>query len=503
MTKRARAVTSYGLVGSVLILLGSFGVGWLVTDSPVSRWGPAIWLRSEHLGVAFSVIALTAGCWILCHAWLRLRHLMPSTHDDDPHTTLRTVTSAAVIWSAPQLLAVPIFSRDLFAYLNQGRLVLAGEDPYTTGVSALDNWFQLGTDIGWAEDATPYGPLFLWLAAGVMRISGDSAELAVLLFRILCVLGVVLILIFVPKLARLLGTDPARAQWVTGANPLLIISFITSAHNDALMVGLALAGTWCALRAGAARGGAHWLWGVAAVMLLVASIGTKLITLVMLPFIGLLWAGSHASWPRRFAYWFLTAGLAGGTLIGLGMIGGYGLGWVTVLAGAGSGATFWAPLAILAAPFAALLLLFDQSPDIVFDTMSLIGRLAAIIVVLYLMIRGSEHRIFQRMMWAFAAVVVLSPLIQPWYLLWILPLFAAAGSLTETSRRWPLGLTIAATAFLLAFGAADQLSIHQFLEADLAMMLLSIAVSVVGATLIWFSDARVRSIVLSRDPTAP
>lgn len=156
-------------------------------------------------------------------------------------------------------------------------------------------------------------------------------------------------------------------------------------------------------------------------MLLVASIGTKLITLVMLPFIGLLCAGSHASWPRRFAYWFLTAGLAGGTLIGLGMLGGYGLGWVTVLAGAGSGATFWAPLAILAAPFAALFLLFDQSPDIVFDTMSLIGRIAAIIVVLYLMFRGSEHRIFQRMMWAFAAVVVLSPLIQPWYLLWILP----------------------------------------------------------------------------------
>ncbi|PIB52570.1 hypothetical protein AOA57_00215, partial [Pseudomonas sp. 2588-5] len=94
---------------------------------------------------------------------------------------LPVVTRAAIIWSAPQLLAVPIFSRDLFAYLNQGRLVLAGEDPYTTGVSTLANWFQRGTDIGWAEDATPYGPLFLWLAAGVMRVAGDYVEVAVLL----------------------------------------------------------------------------------------------------------------------------------------------------------------------------------------------------------------------------------------------------------------------------------------------------------------------------------
>jgi hypothetical protein len=492
-------VIGYGLAGSLLILFGSLGVGWLVADSPLTRWGLVIWLRSELAGVALAVITLTAGCWILLHAWLLLRYLTKSTDD----AALSVVTSAAIIWSAPQLLAVPIFSRDLFAYLNQGRLVLAGEDPYTTGVSTLDNWFQRGTDIGWAEDATPYGPLFLWLAAGMMRVAGDSAELAVLLFRLLCVIGVILILIFVPKLAQQMGTDPASAQWVTGANPLLIISFISSAHNDALMVGLALGGTWCALRAGGSYGGVHWLLGVAALGLMVASIGTKLITLVMLPFIGLLWAGPRASWPRRFAYWLLTAGLAGGALVGIGVIGGYGLGWVSVLAGAGSGATFWAPLAILVAPLAGLWLMLGQSPDIVFDTVGTLGRITAIIVVLWLMFRGRQDRAFHSMMWAFTAVVLLSPLIQPWYLLWILPLFAAAGFLTETNRRWPLALTIGVTGFFLAFGAADQLSIHQFLDADLMMMLLSLAVSVVGVTLIWFSDARARSVLLSGDPAAP
>ncbi|WP_120004857.1 polyprenol phosphomannose-dependent alpha 1,6 mannosyltransferase MptB [Nesterenkonia muleiensis] len=499
MTRQTRAVIGYGLVGSLLILTGSFGVGWLVADSPVARWAPTIWLRTEPAGVVVSVIALSAGCWVLFHAWLRLRTVME--HDGAP-ASLRTATSAALVWAAPQLLVVPIFSRDVFAYLNQGRLVLAGENPYTTGVSTLENWFQLGTDIIWAEDATPYGPLFLWIAAAVMRISGDSAELAILLFRVVCVLGMMLILIMVPVLARVLGADPAAAQWVTTANPLLIISFVSSAHNDALMVGFALAGTWCAIRAGQTAGSAHWLLGAAAVALMVASIGTKLITLVMLPFIALLWAGAGSSWPRTFGYWFLTAGLSGAALLGIGALGGYGFDWVTVLAGAGTGATFWAPLTILAAPIAGALLAFGHSPDPVFDVVSLIGRLAAIAVVLYLMFRGGEHRVFQRMMWAFAAVVVLSPLIQPWYLLWILPLFAAAGAITGTARRWPLALTAAITGFLLAQGAADQLFVHQFLDIQVQMTVLSAAVSAACAAAIWFLDPGARSVVLRGEPAA-
>ncbi|TLP79423.1 hypothetical protein FEF27_02165 [Nesterenkonia sphaerica] len=494
MTLQARTVIGYGLAGSLLILCGSLGVGWFAADAPLTRLPLLIWLRSEMFGVALSVVALTAGCWVLFHAWLRLKHLAVS---------LRVVTAAALAWTSPQLLAVPIFSRDVFAYVNQGRLILAGENPYITGVSSLDNWFQRGTDIGWAEDATPYGPLFLWIAAGVMRVSADSAELAVLLFRLVCVAGVALILIFVPKLAEQMGTDPVRAQWVVGANPLLIISFISSAHNDALMVGLALAGTWCAIGAGRRRGGAHWVLGLLALVLMAASIGTKLITLVMLPFIGLLWAGTRASWPARLSYWMLTAGLTGAILAGLGALGGFGLDWVSVLAGTGSGASFWAPLTILVTPLAGLWLLLGHSPDIVYDVAGTLGRMCSVVVVLWLMFRGEQHRAFHRMMWAFAAVVLLSPLIQPWYLLWILPLFAAAGHLTGGRRRWPLALTVGVTGFFLAFGAADQLFVHQFLQADLMMVLISAAVSVAGVTLIWFLDAKARSVVLSRDPAAP
>lgn len=463
--ERARGPIIEGFIGSLLILFGSFGVGWLVSVSPIARWEWVIRLRTEPDGVIISTVALTLGCWIMFRAWLRLGMKVRGPENDGewPPGSLRTVNVATAIWAAPQLLAVPIFSRDVFAYLNQGRLVLAGEDPYTTGVSTLENWFQLGTDIIWAEDETPYGPLFLWLEAAVMWFSGDNPDLAIFLFRAACAAGVVMIMIWVPRLARLHGVDAARAQWITVANPLLIISFISSVHNDSLMVGFALAGVWAA---------AHGR-GALATLLVVVSIGIKPITMVLLPFIALLWAGAGSTWLRKFTYWFYTAGIAGTAMLAVGLIQGYGFGWLTVLAGTGTGATFWSPLAIVDGWLSTVLAGFGLTTYWTLDTLRLIGRLLSVAVVIYLMFRGSDQHIVQRMMWAFTALVVLSPVIQPWYLLWLLPLFAVTG----IRRNWEFKWVVFTVAFFLAFGAMDQLSVYQFLEMDREMAALSLTVS--------------------------
>lgn len=463
--ERARGPIIEGLIGSLLILFGSFGVGWLVSISPIARWDWVIRLRTEPDGVIISTVALTVGCWVMFRAWLRLGRAIrgPDNEGEWPPGSLRTVNSAVVIWSLPQLIAVPIFSRDVFAYLNQGRLVLAGEDPYTTGVSSLANWFHLGTDIIWAEDETPYGPLFLWIEAAVMWVSGDNPDLAIILFRLACAAGVVMIMIWVPKLARLHGVDAARAQWIAVANPLLIISFISSVHNDSLMVGFALAGVWAA---------AHRR-GVLATLLVVVSIGIKPITLVLLPFIALLWAGAGSNWPRKFAYWFATAGIAAAVMLTVGLIQGYGFGWLTVLAGTGTGATFWSPIALVNGWLHPVLSGLGLTTYWTLDTLRLIGRLLSVVVVLVLMFRGSDEHVVQRMMWGFTALVVLSPVIQPWYLLWLLPLFAVTG----IRRNWQFKWVVFTVAFFLAFGAMDQLSIYQFLDMDAEMSALSLTVS--------------------------
>jgi hypothetical protein len=55
-------------------------------------------------------------------------------------------------------------------------------------------------------------------------------------------IGVVLIMVSLPRLARRLGADPGLALWLGALSPLALFSFIASGHNDALMVGLLLAG---------------------------------------------------------------------------------------------------------------------------------------------------------------------------------------------------------------------------------------------------------------------
>jgi hypothetical protein len=45
-----------------------------------------------------------------------------------------------------------------------------------------------------------------------------------------------------PRLARLLGVDPGVALWLGVLSPLALYSFISSGHNDALMVGLLVTG---------------------------------------------------------------------------------------------------------------------------------------------------------------------------------------------------------------------------------------------------------------------
>ncbi|WGH84174.1 polyprenol phosphomannose-dependent alpha 1,6 mannosyltransferase MptB [Auritidibacter ignavus] len=459
-----------GVVGSAMVMLGSYAVGWLAAASPLNQWQVLTPLRATNHGVAIGTLLLTLGCWVMFWAWLRLGIVLRRRVSSQqgfyrfPAGSLAPVTIITTLWILPQLLCLPIFSRDIFAYVNQGRLVLSGGDPYEEGISNLSNWFQLGTDTTWAEDATPYGPIFLWIAAGIMAVSGvDSPDLAILLFRVVAVAGVALIMYYVPTLAAHYGVDPARAQWISAANPLFIISFVSSAHNDALMVGFAVAGIYYAVRGR----------GLIAVLLVVASIGIKPITVVLLPFIGLWWAGRNPGWVRKFGYWALTLAIALAVLVAVGLINGYGFGWVSVMAETGTGSVPWSPIGFTYDMIRTPLNALGIPSDWVLDVLKLIGRIASVIIVLILMFTGRQSQLLQRTTWAFATIVLLSPIIQPWYVLWLLPLFVVVG----IKGNWQLKLVIVIVAFFLAFGAADQLFIWQFLTVGEFMPHLSTAVS--------------------------
>ena len=60
-------------------------------------------------------------------------------------------------------------------------------------------------------------------------------------------------MVFLPRLARHLGTDPGVALWLGALSPLALFSFVASGHNDALMVGLLVAGVQQRLHLAARR----------------------------------------------------------------------------------------------------------------------------------------------------------------------------------------------------------------------------------------------------------
>jgi len=108
------------------------------------------------------------------------------------------------------------------------------------------NAFSGLVDKLWADVTSPYGPLFLWMAAVNATVVRHDELLAVVGFRLLALVGVVMIGIFVPRLARSYGRDPSVAFVLAVLNPLVLLHLIAGAHNDALMLGFLLAGLWFA-----------------------------------------------------------------------------------------------------------------------------------------------------------------------------------------------------------------------------------------------------------------
>ena len=99
----------------------------------------------------------------------------------------------------------------------------------------------------WRHTTAPYGPLFLGLLSLVAAAVGDHLVAGVLLARLLELAGAALLAVYVPRLARSMGSDGRRALWLALLSPLVTLELVAAGHNDLLMVGLLAAGVAYAL----------------------------------------------------------------------------------------------------------------------------------------------------------------------------------------------------------------------------------------------------------------
>ena len=105
-----------------------------------------------------------------------------------------------------------------------------------------------------------------------------------MLLRLLEVAGLALVVVATSSLARRVGRDPAGAVLLGAGSPLVLATLIGGAHNEALMLGLLLAGLAVAQR-----------WGtVPGIVLCAVAAGVKSPAALGVLFLGWAWAGPGA-----------------------------------------------------------------------------------------------------------------------------------------------------------------------------------------------------------------
>ncbi|MCS5735476.1 polyprenol phosphomannose-dependent alpha 1,6 mannosyltransferase MptB [Herbiconiux daphne] len=491
-----------GLVGSLAITAGSLGVGWLAPGSSLQTQPFIALLRNSHAAAWVCTLLVVAGVLLLLAAWLSLGlslrasprlspslspRLSPRGRTDAAGTRapdaaaarrastrapLRQVATSAIVWSAPLLFALPLFSRDIYAYLGQGRMLVAGLDPYTDVMADVPGWFEAGVDIKWSTTVTPYGPLFVLLARiVVVATSWLPIEASLFGMRLLAVAGLAMLAYYGWRIARLRGFNEAAVLWAIAASPLVLMNFVVAGHNDALMLGLIVAGAYWALRQRP----------VLATLLVTAAIGIKPIALIALPIIGIIWAGSTANWGALIRRWAAVAAIAAGSIVALGVGLGVGVGWI---AGLGT------PIEI-GSWYSIPRILSLWSRDLA-DGLGGDGDQVRSIVVLAFLAIGCAIAAFlvtvkrrADPLWllagVFAALALFSPLLHPWYGLWLLSLCAVAG----LRRLWQARLFVYATVFFVLIGiSGEQVDLIDRLRADPAIPTVYGLTGLVGAVVL-------------------
>ena len=428
-----------GFVGTTLIALGAFSPAYLprnspwwqmLTDAQISGW-PA-----RLVGTTLTMV----GLFLLLDAWFRLRPRPDAGAGAEYACHHVRHWAILLIWGAPFLFAPPIFSHDAYSYAAQGWLVHNGINPYDAGPGVLPGSFADQVSWVWRDTPAPYGPLSLQLQHLVVELTGFRPYASAVAMRTLSVIGVGLIGLLIPRIARRNGADPALAAWFATLNPILVIDFVGGAHNDSLMMGLVVAALWVTglptgqrIRLGRlefnphGRSSSWWLLGAVVIGVAAAIKQPAIMAAYALPLMVRPWA----DWsPREVAVTagraLVSFGLAIGTfaLVTLGT--GLGFGWLNAVDVPGKVITI-APFTVLGQALQLVLNLFELAPTgwAAIRAARVFGVVVAGVLIAWMAVTIARTRPLQFLAYSYLAAALALPAVRSWYLLWgglLLPL---------------------------------------------------------------------------------
>ncbi len=466
-----------GFLGSCFMSVGSLGVGWFPLSANVLRLPIINYLQTSTLGLALTRSFVVVGAALLLQSWLVIG--VDIMHEKT--VSLRTLYVTMAIWVTPLMLSGPLFSRDVYSYYMQGRLQLDGHNPYESGVSLVPGWFTSGVDPMWADAKTPYGPVFLLIEKGVASLVPSSSLVAAYVFRAISVLGIIAIGWCVPRLARHHGINPVAASWLAVLNPLVIMHLVAGAHNESLMIACSCFAMLCAIEKRF----------ILATVVATIALGIKPVAIVVLPFIAILAARDPSLRSRTISLLKVGAGSALALIVVSWCANVGPLGWLNALSTPGTVRSWLSPMTALGMLSGLVLDLlgFGNQLGNTITLFRLIGAVVLGITLVGLVIRPTGRSATRSVAISFLALVALGPVVQPWYLLWSIPLLAVTG----LSRQQMKFVMIGICAFTIHGIANSSATADTFIEFSdgLAMLLAGVTLAIA-----MFASPRERNLIL-------
>lgn len=376
-------------------------------------WLAAIMCAGAACGLAmFDDLALHVGAmWVGCLVCLAGCGL-GAWRVQQGRGSVPLILGCAVLMRLALLPTEPSLSDDIYRYLWDGRVQLAGLNPYahapdSEAVAHLRD--ELWEQINHRQVPTVYPPLAQWLFAGVVGLGGGIVALKLAL--LLCEAGAIAAVI---GLLRHRGRDPA---WVLlyAWHPLPVLEIAGSGHVDALGIGALMLSLLWLVRC-------QRLWAAAG---LAAAILAKLIPVLCALAFWRTWhpvtdassneANSWRAWldPRPQAPLLLTGALV------LSAYGWFLLDGAGIFSGLQTYALKWR---FNDGVFAGVYYLL-RDPELSWDDAALLqARQVCLVLWGAVALLALRWRDPLRICFALlGAYTVLSPTVHPWYLLWVLP----------------------------------------------------------------------------------
>jgi alpha-1,6-mannosyltransferase len=416
--ERRSLVVRPAILGFLAVL--AVCVGASLPSSPFKLEMPGVWFfgvpstqNASQWGVYFTLAAVYGGLVLFGRVWWWMARL----YSHRQGVPVRQMKWVFILWSLPVLVIAPLFSRDAYSYAAQGEMVSHHISPYLYGPNQLgNNAYTLPVDKLWGNAPAPYGPLFLQIDGFFARVTMHNELATIVLLRLLAFVGVVLIAVCVPRLARLYKRDGAELFTLMVLNPVTIFHLIGGAHNDALMLGLLVCGLTLAKERRP----------VLAVMLCALAAAIKAPAALGILYVGWSWLGPEASIRDRIRP-VVTSMLIGTGVLGFfSYVSGLGWGWVSILGTPGAVRSWTAPTTSLALAITGTAHFVHIGVGLggVLTFARFLGLLIAAVTGVWLLLNSDRVGTLKALGITLLLFVVLGPVVQPWYLSWGLVLLA-------------------------------------------------------------------------------